>query len=160
MCNPVTVFNPERLILADSYLGYEYEVTCNGLAVRCGYVRIPAGHPWHGADHWELDAQAHGGVNFSAPDRSCDKGGPDDAWWLGFDCGHAFDAFDPVLPGYEMFAELEARMGKIDDAWPLGSDFARKIRSLGYVARECRRLIWQADYAGSVLPWNRRLELV
>jgi hypothetical protein len=28
----------------------------------------------------------------------CDKGGPDNGWWLGFDCAHSMDAQDPSLP--------------------------------------------------------------
>lgn len=152
MCNPVTVFDPGRLLLADTYRGYEYEITCNSMAVRCGYVRIPAGHPWHGVSCWDVDARAHGGVNFSAPDVNCGKGGADDAWWFGFDCAHAWDAYDPALPGYEAFAAIDRLLRRYDDGW-------RTVRSLGYVAMECRRLIRQAEYAARTLPRNRGLEL-
>jgi hypothetical protein len=140
MCNPVTVFNPERVLLKDTYLGYEYEVTCNGMAVRCGYIRVPVGHPWHGKRADDIGARAHGGVNFAKADVNCGKGGADDAWWFGFDCAHAFDARDPSLPGWEQWKDMERILQRHGDRW-------RKICSLGYVARECRQLIRQADVA-------------
>jgi hypothetical protein len=142
VCNPVTVFNPERVLLKGVHLGYEYEVTTNGQAVRCGYVRIPPGHPWHGRPAGEVDAAAHGGVNFAEPDVNCGKGGADDAWWLGFDCGHAWDARDPELPGYEDFAYIEGLFRRA------GPDF-REIRTLEYVKGECELLIDQAAMAAA-----------
>lgn len=32
---------------------------------RCGYVRVPAKHPWHGMNYDEIDADVHGGLTFS-----------------------------------------------------------------------------------------------
>lgn len=142
MCNPITTDNPGALLSKGIRHGYEWEVTTNGLAVRCGYIRIPPGHPWHGKHYSEIHADAHGGVNFSEPDLHCGKGGKDDAWWLGFDCGHAYDARDPTLPGYrpeydEIFSERNTPPG-----WP-----RMTIKSTAYVEAECWRLIDQAAAA-------------
>jgi hypothetical protein len=66
----------------------------------CGYVGIPAGHPWHGADEAALGHVAvHGGVTYS---RSADEGIETLAeiadelrrpvtWFVGFDCNHFGD---------------------------------------------------------------------
>ncbi len=74
----------------------------------CGYVGVPPGHPAHGKDDGELDLKVHGGLTYAAPCMVESARGPealvchvpqpgesDDVWWLGFDCGHAWD----VSPG-------------------------------------------------------------
>jgi len=73
----------------------------------CGYVGVPPGHRLHGVHYAEIDdVEAHGGLTFS--DRCgggiCHAplpGEPEDVWWLGFDCGHAFD----VVPGVMKYAK-------------------------------------------------------
>lgn len=76
----------------------------------CGYVGVPPGHPFHGqsrsgdspASAAIRDLAVHGGVNFTS---LCQEGGedgwavchvpepgrPEQVWWLGFDCSHAWD---------------------------------------------------------------------
>lgn len=142
MCNPVTVMNPGALLARGTYLDYEYEVTISGDgAYRCGYIRVPPGHPWHGRDAFGIDAWVHGGLDFSKPDMDCGKGGEDNAWWLGFHTSHAGDAPDPDLPGYlpkliagdELLAKTFARLFK---DWT--------VRTTAYVIEQCHRLIDQA----------------
>ena len=99
----------------------------NGMGYRCGYVRVPKGHRWHGKDWSEVDCRVHGGITFAEADVPCDAPGEDDAWWIGFDCAHSGDAPDPSLPGYN---ERMADSGT--------------IRSQGYVEHECKRLCEQA----------------
>jgi hypothetical protein len=133
MCNPVTTGHPELLLAQGVHRGYEWEVTNNGMGFRCGYVRIPLGHPWHGGGD-ELDVTVHGGLTFYAHDADCGKGAADADWWLGFDCGHFLDLPDPSL------GEHAAELAKLWMAAMPGSE----IRSTEYVADECRRLIDQA----------------
>ena len=60
----------------------------------CGYVGVPPEHPYHGKD-WqtlELGVQPHGGLTYGGPLENL----VEVAWWLGFDCGHAFD-YMPAL---------------------------------------------------------------
>ena len=65
---------------------------------RCGYVRVPPGHPLYGAEYGadSVDSlRAHGGINFSEiePRTEHEDG---QGWWFGFDCGHAGDCrYDP-----------------------------------------------------------------
>jgi hypothetical protein len=128
MCNPVSTAHPELLLAKGVHEGFEWEVTNNRMAYRCGYVRVPAGHPWHGKDYDGVDADVHGGLTFAEADVNCGKGGEDDAWWLGFDCGHCGDAPDPSLAGYSASMEF-------------GGD---TIKTTEYVIAECRRLAAQA----------------
>jgi hypothetical protein len=134
MCNPVTTAFPERLLAKGTHLGFEWEVTANGMAFRCGYLRVPHTHPWHGLFYDDIRTadgshpDVHGGLTFSGPDASCGKGGADNAWWIGFDCAHYMDAPDPQLPGYH---ELPL--------WAAGT-----IRTTEYVTAECIRLAHQA----------------
>jgi len=103
----------------------------------CGYVAVPPGHPWHGVkcnDDRLDNVRAHGGLTFSA---ACDEDGlvchvpqagePADVWWLGFDCGHAWD----LIPGIEA-------MGSWDHC---------TYRDMPYVEAECAKLAAQAKEA-------------
>lgn len=59
----------------------------------CGYIVLPAEHPWHDLDdHEEGYIDVHGGITFSQPM------GP--YWLLGFDCNHAEDMRDPKSIGF------------------------------------------------------------
>lgn len=135
MCNPVTTKRPDLLLAKGVEGGYEWEVTANNIGYRCGYVRIPPGHPWHGKDYDSVEPypDVHGGLTFAEADTDCGKGGEDNAWWLGFDCAHAGDAPDPELPGYYERG-----------SFVLGHDV---VRSTEYVEAECRNLIAQASTA-------------
>lgn len=62
----------------------------------CGYVGVPPGHPAYGKDYDSVDVEVHGGLSYA---RKCHPpichvpkpDEPDDVYWLGFDCGHAWD---------------------------------------------------------------------
>lgn len=139
MCNPVTTRRPDMLLAKGIHEGFEWEVTSNGIGYRCGYVRIPPGHPWHGKFYEDIDPDVHGGLTFAEADTDCGKGGEDNAWWLGFDCAHAGDAADPSLPG---------RDGRpLDHLYLLPHSAWDVIRTTEYVEAECRSLIDQARRA-------------
>lgn len=111
----------------------------------CGYVAVPPGHPWHGKDYGDIDADAHGGVNYAAPcfGKVCHvpkPGEPDDVWWFGFDCAHGGD----IRPG----DDVEMARAGFD---PYRSVFHRVsvYRDVEYVKRECQRLAEQAKAAGN-----------
>lgn len=136
MCLSIAVHRPGCVLAKGEHAGFEWVVVHNGSGYRCGYVRVPAGHPWHGKDESEVDASVHGGLTFAEADLPCDKAGPDNAHWLGFDCCHGGDAADPSLPGdgdrsvSRMFLEGLNRYGT--------------VRTQEYVEAECRSLCEQA----------------
>lgn len=98
----------------------------------CGYVAVPPGHPWHGAASGALDVDAHGGLTYAdaCAGSICHvphPGEPDDVWWLGFDCGHAFD----LLPfTRKLYADRGVARGDVGDVY----------RDVAYVRAECEQL--------------------
>ncbi|HWC37767.1 MAG TPA: hypothetical protein VG476_04520 [Acidimicrobiales bacterium] len=62
----------------------------------CGYVAVAPGHPAYECHYDAVPAEVHGGLTYSDHCRPpiChipEPGEPDDVWWLGFDCAHAYD---------------------------------------------------------------------
>jgi hypothetical protein len=113
------------LLAKGVYRDYQWVVVANDIGFRCGYVCLPLGHPWHGKDYDEVEADVHGGLTYAKAEAS----GAGDGWWLGFDCAHAGDAPDPELY-----------------SWRIGAPgYGGVIRTTGYVVDECIRLIRQAD---------------
>lgn len=148
MCLGIIVRHPHRLLSRGTHAGFDWVVVHNDSGYRCGYVRVPAGHPWHGKHYDEIDAEVHGGLTFSDADEPCDGGKPDDGHWFGFDCSHCFDAIDPDLP-FNCFGD------PVDDAtkeqvrqiflrrnWP-----GMTLKDTPYVEAECRSLCEQAAAA-------------
>ena len=138
MCLSVKIDRPDAVLAEGVHAGLEWIVTHNEVGNRCGYVRIPKGHPWHGAHYDHICAEVHGGLTFAEPDEPCDAGGADDAWWIGFDCAHSGDAPDPDLPS-EIPPELLGLMRRAQYG---------TVRTQKYVEAECRSLCEQAAAVG------------
>ncbi len=67
-----------------------------------GYVAVPPGHRYHGADAYTLDLEVPVVLCYagSCSGRICHvpaPGEPDDVWWIGFDCAHAGDLMPALL---------------------------------------------------------------
>lgn len=137
MCHPIEVRHPERVLAKGEHLGYEWLVTHNSMGHRCGYVRVLPGHPWHGKGIFKIDANAHGGITAAEPDEPCHKGGEDNAWWVGFDCAHAWDKPDMTLP-IERAEIAETMLRVCKDG---------EVRTQEYVEAECLGLCEQAKEA-------------
>jgi hypothetical protein len=118
----------------------------------CGYVAVPPGHPLHGTTHDGIDVEVHGGLTYSG---RCEgdvchvpaPGEPDDVWWIGFDCGHAFD----VSPARE--ARLRAIDPHLADPWPpwpepVPAALREVYRDLAYVRGETESLAEQLAALG------------
>lgn len=109
----------------------------------CGYVGVPPGHPWHGKDYGDLDVSVHGGLTYAdfcmenaGEEAIChvpEPGRPDHVWWLGFDCGHAWDR----RPG------MEAR----ELRWGFAPSNDEVYRDLPYVEAQVRLLAVQVANA-------------
>ena len=98
MCLSIAIDRPENVLSKGEHSDFEWMTVHNGIGYRCGYVRVPVNHPWHGKHYDDLSVDIHGGLTFAEPDKPCDGNRPDNAWWLGFDCAHYDDASDPSLP--------------------------------------------------------------
>jgi hypothetical protein len=127
------VDRPEDVLSEGTHAGHEFMTVHNGMGYRCGYVKVEPGHPWHGKGYDDINCDVHGGLTFAEPDKPCDKGGPDNGWWVGFDCAHSHDAPDPALPNAQRSAGILGIFGS--------------IRTQEYVDQECRNLCEQAAAA-------------
>jgi len=141
MCLPVAVLRPHAVLNVGTHKGYEWSVVHNGMGYRCGYVKVPPGHPWYGHDSLD-DVDVHGGITFAHADQPCEKGGPDDGFWVGFDCAHGGDAVDPALPRDEKHGPASLLLSLADHRAHYGT-----VRTQEYVEAECRRLCDQAAEA-------------
>jgi len=108
----------------------------------CGYVAVPPGHPWHGKDPHE--AEVHGGITHTGECsggicHTLAPGEPDNVWWLGFDCAHAWD----FQPGAHA-ADAELFKDRPDLIRPEGPRRGESYRGIAYVKRNCESLARQA----------------
>ena len=89
----------------------------------CGYVGVSNNHPAFEKDYDDVDVHVHGGLTYAdhcqtgQPESHAichvpEPGQPDNVWWLGFDCAHAFDlmpAFTAMLPTIGKLPQAEYR---------------------------------------------------
>jgi hypothetical protein len=115
---------PDRVEWFDAATGMPCLIVRNPMGALCGYVGVPAGHPYFGKDYNAVGADAHGGLTYAAP---CQPGGgpichagEDERWWFGFDCGHLGD----TTPGLMRY----------------GLDYGSSYKDIGYVRSEVERL--------------------
>ena len=151
---------PDKAQWVDEATGLDCLIVRGPMGALCGYVGVPDSHPWHGKgyseclhdcneeDHycWEHSpgsaVRVHGGLTFAAachPDERgegygichvAEPGRPDDVWWFGFDCAHAYD----LTPGMILADRMIGHSGFS------GEDI---YRTFGYVQRECADLARQ-----------------
>ena len=95
---------PDRLQWTDKATDMACLIVRNRMGGLCGYVAVEHGHPLYGKsyDSDAADVEVHGGLTYS--DRCAghichvpEPGKPDDVWWLGFDCSHAYDLSPGML---------------------------------------------------------------
>jgi hypothetical protein len=151
MCLSIALQRPDDILATGEHQGLKWHVIHNGQGYRCGYVRIPAGHPWHSKGYDDIDAQVHGGLTFADADVPCDALGEDNDWWVGFDCAHGFDLPDPSLPNnrpWSPFGSLYTSPLFCAIDYALTAKHAPnaeyEVRSQEYVEAECRKLCEQA----------------
>ena len=133
MCLSIASTRPDEVISQGKYRNIKWVVVHNGTGYRCGYCRVPPGHPWHGADCDQAGPEVHGGVTFAQADIDCGNEQDGGGWWLGFDCAHAGDAPDPKLPGGSLTVSTALRLGYTPGV----------VRSTEYVEQQCYSLIDQ-----------------
>lgn len=137
---------PDKVQWIDPETGLDCLIVRNPMGALCGYVGVPPGHPWHGADYDDVDVDVHGGLTFAS---SCHEdapkdmgvchvpapGRPADVWWLGFDCCHS----DDVAPMYvDTYIDMLTTPG-----WP-----APTYKDVSYVSAQCELLAEQVAAVG------------
>lgn len=144
MCLSIAIHRPEDILEKGEELGLEWMIIHNGNGYRCGYVRIPFGHVWHGKSYHDLNVDCHGGLTFAEADVPCNAPGPDTDWWIGFDCAHGHDAPDPELPNKRGFRDPLSTL--ITD-WFDKFNFDRQVRTQEYVRDQVMKICEQAFQA-------------
>lgn len=132
------------------YKGYSCVVVFQIMGYRCGYVGVPRGNKlFRRSFDSELlcDIGCHGGLTYSEEYLV----GQDDEniWWIGFDCGHAFDGKD-YDACYKYFKDEEQVrylnwMKNIDGE--MYNDY--QVRDIDYVIEECKQIVDQLEEIGS-----------
>lgn len=140
MSHPIAAEWPQGVLEEGEHAGFKWLIANNGIGYRCGYVLVPEEHPWYEKDYDEIDAEAHGGLTYSAADT-------ESGWWVGFDCAHAGDAPDPSLPLYRY---QDGTAAFAQGAFMLGG--GKVVRDTAHVRSECERLCEQAAWALSHAP--------
>jgi hypothetical protein len=99
MCLPVKPFKVESEF---EHSGLKCAVVMNREGGhRCGYVRVPPGHPYYGRHYDAFDVSVHGGLTFAQVEPCVEEDGT--GWWFGFDCAHLGDeVYDPAARLEEM----------------------------------------------------------
>lgn len=93
---------PDKMQFEDPNTKLPCLIVRNASGSLCGYVGVPAEHPWHKRPYEDIgDADVHGGLTFSSFCRKGKEdeaichvpgpGEPDKVWWLGFDTSHSGD---------------------------------------------------------------------
>lgn len=146
MCLSIAIKRPNDILATGEHCGLKFHVIHNGNGYRCGYVRVPNGHPWHGKDYGEIDAEVHGGLTFGEADVPCGAG-EDSDHWFGFDCAHAWDDQDMALPGCHHASKFPLVPIYFHDGTQIGG--GSEVRDQEFVEAECRSLCEQAAAAMS-----------
>ena len=127
-----------RLEVTGTHQGFDYKVIVMLMGYRCGYVRLPEGHPWHGKSFHYIDVVVHGGLTFS---EMIDNSHSilENGYWIGFDCMHAGDIPDPDEMSKEFRKLGGYRMVKSFSKF-FFTDISPRIRNARYVESHCRNI--------------------
>lgn len=112
-----------------------------GMGNLCGYLGVFPGHPWHGLSLAQLNelAEPHGGFSWSAENCSDVVGLSTKKaaghWFVGFDCGHAWDLSPGMRKYYSHLSKLDVQAMERDQVY----------RSWNFVRAEVR-ILWHAAY--------------
>jgi hypothetical protein len=130
----------------------------------CGYVGLPKTHPASRANYDTIDVPAHGGLTYArgnnwpvglSPEESDDDCDCNSLYWVGFDCGHAWDispGLNARLPRFlqKRLADLEKM---ISDLLPgSGSDVPKQYRTIAYVRAEVEALAARLAAFEEIVP--------
>ena len=123
---------PDVMSWADERTGLPCLIRRNSMGVWCGYVGVPPGHPAFEQGYDDVDVDVHGGLTFADPIDTA-KNHPEFAtelWWLGFDCGHAWDLM-PGLVKYQLSVSTDDKYRDVDFVRAETTSLAQQLFVLG-----------------------------
>ena len=122
------------------YKDYPCVVMFQPMGFRTGYVGLPKDSILYGRNSTILNTilECHGGVTYT---ESRLYGQEDEnTWWVGFDCGHAWDGYDADTT-WKYFRKDISDYKRIYDG---------EIRTREYVENECRSLVEQIQNSNNL----------
>ena len=97
----------------------------------CGYVQIPADHPYHHKCYENMDINVHFGLTF---------GEVSVGHWIGFDCGHTGDIVPSMKllkdTSYSHIAELFPIPDELKDSWLFNPNY----KNIDYCIDQCKSM--------------------
>lgn len=139
---------PDKVTWIDDATALDCMIVRNHWGAWCGYVGVPPDHVAHGKGYDDSSIEhvrVHGGLTFAGLcDESEDPafgichvplpGRPENVYWLGFDCGHAWD----LQPEMEELNKKLAAIPYADD------DFMKpSYKTVAYATAEVTQLAAQ-----------------
>ena len=101
---------PNKVQWVDKETGLDCLIIRNShTGILCGYVGVAASHRLYGCDYEAPEVEVHGGLTYAnrRQDHIChtpEAPRPEDVWWFGFDCGHAWDLM-PAMMQYSIISK-------------------------------------------------------
>ena len=122
------------------YKGYPCVVMFQPMGFRTGYVGVPKDSILYGRNSTVLNTilECHGGVTYT--ERRLFGQDDEDTWWIGFDCGHAWDGYDADMT-WKYFRKDISDMKRLYDG---------EARTKEYVENECRSLVEQIQNSNNL----------
>ena len=122
------------------YKGYPCVVMFQPMGFRTGYVGVPKESILYGRNSTVLNTilECHGGVTYT--DSRLYGQEDENTWWVGFDCGHAWDGYDADTTWKYFRKDISDYKGIYDG----------EIRTKYYVETQCRHLVEQIQDANNM----------
>ena len=102
----------------------------------CGYVRVPADHPYHYKKFEDMEIDCHHGLTWG----ECSNG-----HWIGFDCAHSTD----YVPSMEKLKRTDESLIAIRQMFPIPEQFRDlalfnpTYKNVNYCIEECKGIVDQ-----------------
>ena len=122
------------------HLGFPIFARRGSYGTWCGYIGLPAGHPWVAWEDEPEGVSVHGGITYAQEELPLTDPGGASAWYIGFDCAH----FGDFMPG---LVPAEPGVDPLATATRLQATGTAVYRTLEYVQAELRGLAEQASRA-------------
>ena len=132
--------------LTGFYRGFEYLCVARvDKGFRCGYVKIPEGHPYYENREFtkfNVGYEINWGLTFSGRLKN------HNGWWIGFDCNHINNSFDPQIIRDNYPEETARQIIHALNEEDSGSGFQPSVSG---IERSCQSIIDELLEEGRVL---------
>ncbi len=117
------------------YKGINCLISRSESGALCGYIEVPANHPWYQLNvfenYEEMGVDVWGGLTFG-------EGNDNGMWVIGFDCSH-FNDFVPALEKFMVRSELRIPLD-VQKRLKTSGLFNRLYKNIAFVTKEVESL--------------------